>query len=94
MTDRSNLLDSTPVIDLKSISKKNNYDETHLSSFGFLYTLKPTKTPLTGLMCSSPGSMYLQIVPSRNPGKTYIRNDSMENMLFEMQLFYGKMLYL
>lgn len=65
-----------------------------MSSFGFLYNLKPTKTPVTGLMCSKPGSMYLQIVPSINPGMTNIQNDAVENMLFEIQLFYGRKIYL
>lgn len=61
-----------------------------MSSFGFLYSLTPLKTPVTGLMCSKPGSMYLQIVPILNPEKSYVQNDSVENMLFEIQLFYGK----
>ena len=65
----------------------NNFDETHLFSFGFLYTLKPTSTPVTGLMCSLPGSVYLEVIPKHNPGKTYIQNDSIENMYYEIQLF-------
>ena len=82
--------DSSVVTNLKSISNHNNYDETHISTFGYLYTLKPTKTPITGLMCSLPGLTYLQIIPIQNPGITFIQNDSVENMYYEIQFYFGK----
>jgi hypothetical protein len=41
-------------------------------------------------MCSANDGTYLEIVPRKNPGITYIQNDSVGNMYFEIKLFIGK----
>ena len=75
------------VIDVNKVSKASGYDMNNLFAFGYLYSKSPVTTPYAGLMCSDREKFYLQIVPLANPSHVDLHNDSIGNMLFQIQLF-------
>lgn len=76
------------------ISESIDYEVSHISSFGFLYAMKPTQTTTNGYMCSDRKDYYLEIIPFPNPNRSDFQNETIGNMFFRVNLYiYSKGVY-
>jgi hypothetical protein len=69
------------------IEESLDYEVSHISSFGFLYSLKPTQTTTNGYMCSDRKDYYLEIIPFPNPNRSDFQNETIGNMFFRVNLY-------